>query len=305
MATWVTLRVTRQRVDARRSMMKLTIALGIFLTTMMTLGMSSSSTQQCCYVACLEANMIVPLQPGDGLKPVSGIKLDQNGRDRPERFGINGEQARKRRIPFGADRPTPAQMLEHVMAVASEIDPELASQLSAICAADPAAFEQIIRRQGRRFGSLVRLRESDPELFEVKVAELKTDAEIYFVTEGLKGSNMNDPAIQAQLMQLRGLIRAKTALSIRVQTLHIERLERHLDGLRTRLQETTSRFDETVDERLESLLKEIREDEVCCQHPHHLECVVNTASAPPGSCQDPHHLECAAFKQAIQPPLKD
>ena len=210
-------------------MMKLMIALGIFLTTiflttMVTLGMSSSSTQQCCYVACLEANMIVTLQPGDGLKPVSGIKLDQNGRDRPERFGIKGEQARERRTSFGADRPIPARMLEHVMAVLSEIDPELASQLSAICAADPAAFEQIIRRQGRRFGSLVRLRESDPELFEVKVAELKIDAEIYFVTEGLKGSNMSDPAIQAQLMQLRGLIRAKTALSIRVQTLHIERL---------------------------------------------------------------------------------
>ena len=290
--------------------MKLTIALGIFLTTiflttMVTLGMSSSSTQQFCHVACLEANMIVPLQPGAGLKPAFGIKLDPNERDRPERFGINGEHARERRTSFGADSPIPARMLEHVRAVLSEIDPELASQLSAICVADPAAFEHIIRRQGRRFLPLVRLRESEPELFEVKVAELKTDAEIYFVTEGLKGSNMSDPAIQAQLMQLRGLIRAKTALSIRVQALHIERLERHLNGLRTRLQETTSRFDEIVDERLESLLKEIREDEVCCQHPHHLECVVNTASAPPGSCQDPHHLECAAFKQAIQPPLKD
>ena len=33
-------------------------------------------------------------------------------------------------------------------------------------------------------------------------------------------------------------------------------------------------------------------DELCCQHPHHLECIVNTASAPPGSCQHSHHLEC-------------
>jgi hypothetical protein len=285
--------------------MKFTITLGIFLTTMMTLGMSCSSTQQSCYLTCLEANTIVSLQPGDGLKPASGIKLAPIGRDRSKRFGINSEQAKERRTPFDVDKPIPARMLEHVMAVLSEIDPELASQLSAICVADPAAFEHIIRRQGRRFLPLVRLRESEPELFEVKVAELKTDAEIYFVREGLKGCNMSDPAIQAQLMQLRGLIRAKTALSIRAQTLHIERVERHLDGLRTKLQETTSRFDEIVDERLESLLKETREDEVCCQHPHHLECVVNTASAPPGSCQDPHHLECAAFKQAIQPPLKD
>ena len=211
-------------------------------------------------MTCLEANIMVPVQPSDGLKPASGIKLDRNAKDRPRRIGTNGEQTRERRAPFGVDRPIPAQMLGHVMAVATEIDPELASQLSSICSADPAAFEQIIRRQGRRFGSLVRLRESDPELFEVKVAELKTDAEIYFVTEGLKGSNVSDPAIQAQLMQLRGLIRAKTALSIRAQTLYIERLERHLDGLRTRLQETTSRFDEIVDERVEILLQENSEE---------------------------------------------
>ena len=35
-----------------------------------------------------------------------------------------------------------------------------------------------------------------------------------------------------------------------------------------------------------------RSDELCCQHPHHLECIVNTTSSPPGSCQHSHHLEC-------------
>jgi hypothetical protein len=233
-------------------MMNRITAIGALFTILMTLGMSSSNTQRCCYVTCLEANLMISLQPGEGLKPASGIKLDKNGRDRPERIGPNGE----RRSSFGADRPIPAQMLGHVMAVATEIDPELASQLSAICTADPAAFESIIRRQGRRFGSLVRLRESDPELFEVKVAELKTDAEIYFVIEGLRGCELSDPAIQAQLVQLRGLIRAKTALSIRAQTLYIKRLERHLEGLRTQLEDTTSRFDEIVEQRVEQLLQE-------------------------------------------------
>jgi hypothetical protein len=30
----------------------------------------------------------------------------------------------------------------------------------------------------------------------------------------------------------------------------------------------------------------------CCQNPHHVECIVNTTSASPGSCQHAHHLEC-------------
>jgi len=33
-------------------------------------------------------------------------------------------------------------------------------------------------------------------------------------------------------------------------------------------------------------------EESCCQHPHHLECIVNTTSASPGDCQHSHHLEC-------------
>jgi hypothetical protein len=30
----------------------------------------------------------------------------------------------------------------------------------------------------------------------------------------------------------------------------------------------------------------------CCQHSHHLECIVNTTFASPGSCLHAHHLEC-------------
>jgi hypothetical protein len=47
-----------------------------------------------------------------------------------------------------------------------------------------------------------------------------------------------------------------TALSIRAQTLYIKRLERHLEGLRTQLEDTTSRFDEIVEQRVEQLLQE-------------------------------------------------
>ena len=30
----------------------------------------------------------------------------------------------------------------------------------------------------------------------------------------------------------------------------------------------------------------------CCRHPHHLECIVNTTAARPGSCLHEHHAEC-------------
>jgi uncharacterized lipoprotein YajG len=38
-------------------------------------------------------------------------------------------------------------------------------------------------------------------------------------------------------------------------------------------------------------VSEAPSEESCCQHPHHLECIVNTTSASPGDCQHSHHLE--------------
>lgn len=145
-------------------------------------------------------------------------------------------------------------MVEHIMAVAKEIDPELATQLMSMCEKDPEAFNTIVRKQGRRLGSLIHLRESDPELYEVKVTELKTDAEIYQISEAIRGQDQADPLILGKIAELEGLVRVRTAMSIRAQTLYIERLEQHLVGLRMRLEDTSNRFDEIVGERLEQLL---------------------------------------------------
>ncbi len=148
----------------------------------------------------------------------------------------------------------PQRMIERVMEVAKEIDPELAEQLGTMCHDDPEAFKKIIRRQGRRLASLVHTRESDPDLFEVKLNELKLDAEIYQVTKSIRVLGVDEEVSQAQIATLRGLVRAKIALNIRVQTLSINRLERHVEALKERLTDTSERFDEVVEEQLEELL---------------------------------------------------
>ena len=43
--------------------------------------------------------------------------------------------------------------------------------------------------------------------------------------------------------------------------LSIERLERHIDALRVRLEDTSLRFDEIVDERLNQLLQAVRDED--------------------------------------------
>jgi hypothetical protein len=148
----------------------------------------------------------------------------------------------------------PLRMVERVMEVAKELDPELAEQLGTMCQDDPEAFKKIVRRQGRRLASLVHMRESDPDLFEVKLNELKLDAEISQVSKSIREIGVDEEVSQAQIATLRGLVRAKTALNIRVQTLSINRFERHLKALRERLADTSERFDEVVEQHIAEIL---------------------------------------------------
>ena len=149
-----------------------TTTLGLLFVVFMMLGMKAPSAQSCCTLGCSTSCVLMFMQPlpEDQLFDVEK-KKPQHGRlrpDRPER----GEPKSEWRKPFPSNASMPANMVEHIMAVASEIDPELAAQLLSMCEKDPEAFNKIIRKQGRRLGSLVHLRESDPELYEVKVTEL-------------------------------------------------------------------------------------------------------------------------------------
>ena len=236
--------------------MRRIIIIGAFFTVLyFGLGMTYQVSSSACGIECTPQCFALLVQQNDHKQDIdSGNRQLMTDRERPDR--MRGDKpSRDGRGSIGADRPMTPNMVEHVMAVAKEIDPELAEQLSSMCEKDPDAFEKIVRRQGRRMGSFIRLRDLDPELFEVKVAELKTDAEIFHLADELRGKDINDPSVQGHLANLRGLVRAKTGLSIRVQSLYIERLEHHLQGLRGRLEDTTIRFDEIVEERVSQLLQ--------------------------------------------------
>jgi hypothetical protein len=234
--------------------MKSTLVIGSLFTFLMMLGMNTSGNQTCYHLQNTTTFLVGNVQQPNDIKDEKDTKRHPNlGRMRPDRQKprVDG------RNPFASDRPLPENMVEHIMELAKELDPELASQLMTMCEKDPRAFNTIVRKQGRRLGSLIRLREDDPELFEVKVTELKVDAEIYHIAESIRGQDNSMPEIQAHIAELEGLVRVRTALSIRAQTLYIERLKRHLQGLQARLEDTTIRFDEIVGERLEQLLQAV------------------------------------------------
>ena len=222
--------------------MQHTIILGIsMIVTMFSLGFVAPE-QGCVETSCYAQLCLMQPMP----REMGGRRArpDHQGMD-PKIRGSRGDREMLDEIPL--------RTVERIMEVAKEIDPELAEQLGTMCQDDPEAFKKIVRK-GRRLASLVHMRESDPDLFEVKLNELKLDAEISQVSKSIRELGIGEEVSQAQIATLRGLVRAKTALNIRVQTLSINRLERHLEALRERLADTSERFDEVVEQHVAEIL---------------------------------------------------
>ncbi len=208
----------------------------------------SAESSSCDGLTCLHASMLA-MQPHDALSPVPRDLAPADRGPRDLRAPRRGERG---------DRTLTPEMIEQTMRVAEEVDPDLAAQLRAMCESDPEAFERIIRRQGRRLASLVDLRQSDPDLFEVKVTELKLDAEMRRVAHDVgrirDELGMDSSEAVASIEELRLLMRGRVAIGIRAQHLYIERLEQHVVAMRERLTETEEHFDEVVEERLDRIL---------------------------------------------------
>ena len=181
--------------------------------------------------------------------------IDVTVRSNAERRNRDGRGMR-RMVEFDeferVDALTP-EYCERVMGIAEEIDPAIAAYLKTMCEEDPEGFERVIRRQGKRLGSLMRLKDTDPALYDIRLSGLKTDAEIIRVTQVLQVAGPNDPQLRANAAELKALIGARIKNATRVKELDIKRLQKHIEKLKAEVAETESRFDELVERRFKQL----------------------------------------------------
>ena len=82
------------------------------------------------------------------------------------------------RRPGGPQRTITAADVTKVIAVAKDVSPEWAAQLSVLHEEDPDALLSNIRRSGRRLLGLAMLRDRDPGLYTVRVGELRCKREL-------------------------------------------------------------------------------------------------------------------------------
>ncbi len=148
-----------------------------------------------------------------------------------------------------------AERIEQWLLVAEDIDPDKGRQLREMCHHDPEAFYQMMQRTGRRIISLADLKDSDPDLYETKISELRIEAQMETAAEQLADAlrSGDEDAITAAEEELRRWVRTQVLYSIRARGDYLLRLKEHMERLEEELAFEAANFEQTVDRRFEEI----------------------------------------------------
>lgn len=143
------------------------------------------------------------------------------------------------------------ESLAQAIAVARDLDPDLARKLSNLCAEQPAQFEQMIRNSGQRLVAMGELKTRDPQLYGYKLSELRHEMQVKKLAADLSRALAASDESQARVIeeQLRTALRLQLALSIKARAEYLCRLEQHIQKVKDEIAREAADFNQTVEKR--------------------------------------------------------
>ncbi|UCD75762.1 MAG: hypothetical protein JSV91_02370 [Phycisphaerales bacterium] len=203
------------------------------------------------------------------------------GADKPDRLG-GGEADHPRRTPPDAgrtrdrywpegfsDRSLPRlprnreveeltpELIDACIGVAEDIDPQLAQRLISQREEDPAKLERLLHQRGRRLLDLALLKDNDPNLYDLKLVELKLDSQISETAAQLRAAYAAEDAAQIDVLEsnLRLHLRLQLAFALRAREDYICRLQEHVERLQEQWEYDHAHIDELVELKFHQLIE--------------------------------------------------
>ncbi len=153
----------------------------------------------------------------------------------------------------GARAPSP-ELVECVLEVARQVEPDLAARLEETRALRPDEMARALR-EARHLLSLCRLRERDPGLYQDKIRELCLDAEISRIARALReAAAKGTPEAEGLEAQLRAGVEEQVAWSFKARGGYLLSLKKRVQELRDELDRDAGDFGATLERRIKELL---------------------------------------------------
>jgi len=183
----------------------------------------------------------------------------QSGGDDAGRDNRGGDRPRR----FDGPRPllTPEQR-EHIIAVVGDLRPLSAEDIERLRAMDQQEFAELMLQSGGRIFGLARLRQAQPDLYELKIQELLLDRDGRGLAVRLRDAeSRGDQSEIADIENdLRELVSRQVDLQFRIRRYEIESLERRVTEMRVALHDDELQRTRLVESRYELLRSGERSD---------------------------------------------
>ncbi|MFM8817099.1 MAG: hypothetical protein ACKOHI_04375 [Phycisphaerales bacterium] len=153
------------------------------------------------------------------------------------------------------DAATPAEMAERVIAVARDVSPELAAEIEKARDVSPDRMSQSMRVNARRLMALSVVKERNPELYAIRVEELRLQLELRALGEQWRAATeaKDESKAAALAAQIETKARAQVDVDLKARAQELVALDAQLKSLREELVEEQRRTAERVRERIEAV----------------------------------------------------
>lgn len=154
-----------------------------------------------------------------------------------------------------ARRPLSPERIEEVIAAASEVVPEWGDRLRALRDESPEALDRAIAANGRRLVALSMLRQRSPELYRMKVEELRNHVELRRLGAALRASSAEGRAeVAAELRaRVRSLAERQVDFGLRIRAEELAAMDAALRKMRQDLEQDAVRREQSISELLEAV----------------------------------------------------
>ena len=163
--------------------------------------------------------------------------------------------------PGGQRRPLSPDQIDAIVEVATEVFPDGAARLRELRKQDPEALERVLGRQARRLFALAMLRDRNPELYALKLEELRNQMELRTLAArhaALGTEQVEDTEAASERERIEARIREiaeqQVDLGLRVRGLELAAMDEAIRRMRTELAEDAGNRDVAIDQMVEVVL---------------------------------------------------
>jgi len=147
------------------------------------------------------------------------------------------------------------EQMDRIIAVARDLSPELAARLDQARSRDADSFRSALGAQAKRLGSLAVLRERRPELYAIRIQELRLEAQVLALGEQLHSaidSGRTDDAARLEAT-LRPLVLSFVDSNLRSRAVELASLDAMMRELRVDLERDARQRTDTVEQWINAL----------------------------------------------------